>query len=116
LLRVGFALPPLSLPGRCALALSRLSGRTFSPLPGLDFGKPEEKPGGIFSVALSVLEVYVRSRKIHLQPSRLASTLPCGVRTFLSPAPACQRQTLAGVARALERSSDRPACSRYQVV
>ena len=34
LLRVGFALPPVSPPGRCALTLSPLEGnRTFSPLP-----------------------------------------------------------------------------------
>ena len=43
---------------------------------------------------------------IHLQPSPLASTLPCGVRTFLSPVPAWPPK------RPLRRGSDHPACSR----
>jgi len=42
LLRAGFTLPSISLSRRCALTLSRLSGRTFSPLPGLYSGKPEK--------------------------------------------------------------------------
>jgi len=58
-------------------------------------------------VALSVSEAYGPTlRDIPLQPSLLASTLPSGVRTFLSPAPACPPK------RALGRSSDHPACSR----
>jgi hypothetical protein len=57
----------------------------------------------MFSVALSVSEVYDRSSGIPLRPSLLASTLPCGVRTFLSPAPAGPsedgRQGRAAIAR-----------------
>jgi hypothetical protein len=41
------------------------------------------------------------------RPSPLASTLPCGVRTFLSPAHASPDQI-----GTLVRGSDRPACSR----
>jgi hypothetical protein len=44
---------------------------------------------------------------IPLRPSPLASTLPCGVRTFLSPTPAGSERI-----GTLRRGSDRPACSR----
>ena len=70
--------------------------------------------GGIFSVALSVPEAYVRLREIPLRPSLLASTLPCGVRTFLSSAPACLSRAPKGPNQTPERSSDHPACSHYQ--
>ena len=49
---------------------------------------------------------------IPLRPSPLASTLPCGVRTFLSPTPASRLRYPCGQEPALRRSSDRPACSR----
>ena len=101
LLRVGFAMPPVSPPERCALALIPDSSG-----PHL-FTLTRRLTGGIFSVALSVLEAYDPTlRDIPLQPSLLASTLPCGVRTFLSPAPACPPR------RTLGRGSDHPACSR----
>ena len=41
----------------------------------------------MFSVALSVSQAYGPLADIPLRPSLLASTLPCGVRTFLSPTP-----------------------------
>ena len=41
----------------------------------------------MFSVALSVSQAYGPFADIPLRPSLLASTLPCGVRTFLSPTP-----------------------------
>jgi hypothetical protein len=42
------------------------------------------RDGGMFSVALSVSQAYRPLVDIPLRPSLLASTLPCGVRTFLS--------------------------------
>jgi len=48
----------------------------FSPLPG----SHKDKPGGLFSVTLSV------ARNFHREPPRvLHGMLPCGVRTFLHP-------------------------------
>src|SRR3989442_16003187 len=88
LLRVGFTLPRASLPERCALTLEpRQRGRTFSPLPVPDPGCPGE------NLAVCFLWHFPYRRRtalasIPLRPSPLASTLPCGVRTFLSPAPA----------------------------
>ncbi len=64
----------------------------------------------MFSVALSVPKAYSRTfrPRIPLRPSPLASTLPCGVRTFLSPV-ACSVRLYVGP---LERGSDHPACPR----
>ena len=69
LLRMGF-----TLPARITPAAVR-SYRTFSPLPPTPTRSP--RPGGIFSVALSV--------KLALSepPRPLAGMLPCGDRTFL---------------------------------
>jgi hypothetical protein len=60
----------------------------------------------MFSVALSVPEAYGHLSGIPLRPLLLASTLPCGVRTFLSPAP------VRPLVRPLGRGSDHPACPR----
>jgi len=93
LLRVGFSLPRRSPSGRCALTLSpsikRFRDRTFSPLPRLssDNLAADKLPhwGGIFSVALSVsARPLGRWLKRPGRPWPLASTLLCGVRTFLS--------------------------------
>ena len=97
LLRVGFSLPRTSPSGRCALTLSPVQrDRTFSPLPRFR--------GGIFSVALVRTG---RAPPAHCwetpdQSWPLASTLPCGVRTFL-PAPRNPRGR-----------SDHPACPPFQ--
>ena len=91
------------------LARPHLFTLTASP-----FWNSKGDAGGIFSVALSVPEAYVRLREIPLRPSLLASTLPCGVRTFLSSAPACLSRARKGPNQMPERSSDHPACSRCQ--
>ena len=99
LLRAGFALPSISLSRRCALALiPHKRAAPFHPYP--------EKSGryifcGTFRAGS------VRPCGIPFRPSPLASTLPCGVRTFLSPVPASPD----GIA-ALGRGSDRPASPR----
>ena len=89
LLRVGFALPRRSLSGRCALTLSPVPSEphlfTLTPagLRQLRGGKPPPR-GGIFSVALSVpgKPLWNLPEKLD-RPWPLASTLLCGVRTFL---------------------------------
>jgi hypothetical protein len=43
-------------------------------------------------VALSVPEAYNSGREVLLRPSPLASTLPCGVRTFLSSDPKTSKE------------------------
>ena len=52
----------------------------------------------------------VRFADIPLRPSLLASTLPCGVRTFLSPA--LSTGDPVRTMPAIRRGSDRPACPR----
>ena len=107
LLHAGFTLPSISLSRRCALTLSPMQRTApFHPYPG--------KPGRyVFCGTFRAGGVRPDRSGILLRPSLLTSTLPCGVRTFLSFATACPSLTLAGVRRALKRSSDRPACSRY---
>ena len=103
LLRVGFSLPPMSPPGRCALTLSP-PWRTapFHPYPSSC-----EKGRYIFCGTFRVGNVRPDGSDLPRRPSLLASTLPCGVRTFLSPLHASPDQV-----GALGRGSDRPACSR----
>ncbi|GEM_PF-6926920 len=97
LLRVGFTLPPASLPARCALTLSRKCGRTFSPLPCFP---PRPKPRQTNKAVYFLWHFpYQRrtapvSRSIRPQPSLLASIPPCGVRTFLSFASMSRRSGL----------------------
>jgi hypothetical protein len=87
------------------------AGRTFSPLPHPPSGVPAANRAVCF-----LWHLPCRRRTslagIPLRPSPLASTLPCGVRTFLSPATACRAGVLADVRPALRRGSDHPACSR----
>ena len=107
LLRAGFTLPSISLPRRCALTLSPINrAAPFHPYP-------ENSGRYVFCGTFRAGGVRPDRSGILLRPSLLTSTLPFGVRTFLSFAPACPPQTLADPLRALVRSSDRPACSRY---
>ena len=105
LLRVGFTVPPRSPSERCALTLI-----------------PDESGPHLFTLtpmnfigAVSFLWHFPYRKRtsrqpteIPFRPSPLASTLPCGVRTFLSPAPASpdklERQGEAAIAR-LARAS-----------
>jgi hypothetical protein len=75
LLREGFALPPMSPSERWSLT------PPFHPYPVSPMEIPMKKQNGLFSVALSVIPVpEYRNR----DASGSWSTLPCGVRTFLS--------------------------------
>ncbi len=85
LLRVGFSVPPTSPSGRCALTLSPVQrARTFSPLPHF-----RPRVAGENEAVYFLWHFPCRRRtslaEIPRRPSLLASTLPCGVRTFLSP-------------------------------
>ena len=114
LLRVGFSLPPASLPGRCALAPQRgvaLRRPHLFTLTQSRHGEPRRKTRRYIFCG-TVRAGGVRPCGIPLRPSLLASTLPCGVRTFLSPTPASRSVALAGPETALRRGSDHPACSR----
>ena len=105
LLRVGFSLPRTSPSGRCALTLSPVQrDRTFSPLP-----RPLH---GCRGRSKSRRYIFCGTSPYRPRPSPhwwetpdrswpLASTLPCGVRTFL-PAP-----------RKPQERSDHPACSPF---
>jgi hypothetical protein len=106
LLRAGFTLPSPSLSRRCALALIPLKrAAPFHPYP--------EKSGRyVFCGTFHAGSVRPDCSEIPFRPSLLTSALPCGVRTFLSSAPACPSQALAGPRQAFEQSSDRPACLR----
>ena len=80
LLRVGFTLPRMSPPERCALTLSpNERAAPFHPYPSND-GRY------IFCGTFRAGGVRPDESGIPRRPSPLASTLPCGVRTFLSPA------------------------------
>jgi len=103
LLRVGFSLPPMSPPGRCALTLRPL----MRPAPFHPYSSSCEKERYIFCGTFRVGDVRPDGSDIPRRPSLLASTLPCGVRTFLSPFHASPDPV-----GTLGRGSDRPACSR----
>jgi hypothetical protein len=99
LLRVGFTVPPRSPSGRCALTLIPASrAAPFHPYPSTD---------GRYVFCGTFRAGSVRPCGIPLRPSPLASTLPCGVRTFLSPGHA--RPDRIG---ALGQGSDHPAYPR----
>ena len=85
LLRVGFTLPPISLSGRCALTLGRRSNPHLFTLAGPHAAEATGKPAVCFLWHFPYRRRTVRLTNIPLRPSPLASTLPCGVRTFLSP-------------------------------
>ena len=107
LLRVGFTMPPVSLPERCALTLiPRLRAAPFHPYLVPNLQRQAGTRRYIFCGTFRAGGVRSSTWDIHPQPSPLASTLPCGVRTFLSPAPAWPPK------RPLRRGSDHPACSR----
>ena len=92
LLRVGFSLPPASLPGRCALAPQRgvaLRRPHLFTLTQSRHGEPRSKTRRYIFCG-TVRAGGVRPCGIPLRPSLLASTLPCGVRTFLFPVHASQ--------------------------
>ena len=81
-------------------------GRTFSPLPCSPATGVAGTRRYIFCGAFRAGGVRSAVADIPLQPSPLASTLPCGVRTFLPLAlPRPPKRTGS-------RSGDRPACSR----
>ena len=85
LLRVGFAMPPASLPGRCALTLIPMSqAAPFHPYL-TDPANRESSRRYIFCGTFR-FEGVRPELGIPLRPSPLASTVPYGVRTFLSPA------------------------------
>ena len=109
LLRVGFTLPPASLPERCALTLSRRSGRTFSPLPCFSAAAkaPADEQGGIFSVALSVSKVD-RSGF----PEHPPLTLAVSEHTALWSSDFPLLRFYEPPKRPGKQSSDRPACLR----
>ncbi len=91
LLHVGFTLPRPSPSGRCALTLSSRRSRTISPLPRLATGR--------YIFCGTVRTCPTRPARRRDRPGKswpLASTLLCGVRTFLP---------------ARKGRSDRPACS-----
>ena len=90
LLHVGFPLPRPSPSGRCALTLSSRRNRTISPLPRLATGRY------IFCGTFRTCLPLAPERKRPGKSWPLASTLLCGVRTFLP---------------ARKGRSDRPACS-----
>jgi len=103
LLRVGFTMPPVSPPGRCALTL--IPG---DPGPHLFTLTAPDRPKAparryIFCGTFRTRGVPPDESGIPLGPSPLASTLPCGVRTFLSPAPASPDEVHRS-ARARQRS------------
>jgi hypothetical protein len=107
LLRAGFTLPSPSLSRRCALTLiPPKRAAPFHPYP-------EKSRRYIFCGTFHAGNVRSDCSEIPFRPSLLTSALPCGVRTFLSSAPACPSQALAGPGQGLEQSSDRPACPRY---
>ena len=84
-----FGLAPCGVYRASDLAIGAVrSCRTFSPLPG---PSPKREESGRFVFCGTVRGESVRSGwpEIPFRPSPLASTLPCGVRTFLSPTPAC---------------------------
>ena len=112
LLRVGFTLPQASLPARCALTLSRRSGRTISPLPCLPsrLAAPDEQ-GGIFSVALSVSKAYGSGFPEH-PPLALAVSEHTALRSSDFPLP----RLPASPKRTERQSSGRPACSRQFII
>jgi hypothetical protein len=103
LLRAGFTLPPTSLSGRCALTLSRLSDRTFSPLP--------RKIGAVYF--LWHFPCRRRTPRNGDPPPTLAVNEHTTLRSSDFPLPRSRLhgQTLAGMAHAQERGSDHPACS-----
>ena len=82
LLRVGFSLPRTSPSGRCALTLSPVArDRTFSPLPRRWPLGPARRYIFCGTVRTGRSSAVSRTRADPSWP--LASTLPCGVRTFL---------------------------------
>src|SRR5439155_17310843 len=88
LLRVGFTLPRASLPERCALALSPVErAAPFHPYPS-PIPVARARTWAVCFLWHFPYRRRTALASIPLRPSPLASTLPCGVRTFLSPTPA----------------------------
>src|ERR1017187_5005048 len=85
---MGFTMPPVSPPGRCALTL--IPGDPGPHLFTLTAPDRPKAPARRYILCGTFRTPGVRPDEsgIPLEPSPLASTLPCGVRTFLSPAPA----------------------------
>ena len=94
LLRVGFSLPRTSPSGRCALTLSPVArGRTFSPLP--------RQAGAVYFLWHCPCRPDPSPHWLERpdRPWPLASTLPCGVRTFLSVLGKPEKRAIARPAR-----------------